>query len=189
MKMGFKQLVCLVSGVFFLALGAGLVGGRLVVQKRQASGPELPVETTANSGRLRAEKPPVSSWTGTIRPAPGDDVSPVEPAAEEKDQPVPASRVSERATAPAAKESSSVPPVRYVIQATATSNHEDARAARAKIMAEGFPVGIFEVNLDEKGKWYRVQVGPYESEAEARRALGPVRKIEGFEKSYVRVRE
>lgn len=189
MKMGFKQIVCLVSGVFFLALGGGLVGGRLVVQKRQASAPEFPVEAAANSGKPRAVKPPAASWTGTMRPTAGNDVSPIEPATREKNQPTPSSQTAERATGPIAEESSTVPPERYVIQAMSTSSRDDAHAARKKIMVEGFSVGIFEVNLGEKGRWYRVYIGPYESESEARRALAPVRKIEGFEESFVRARE
>jgi cell division protein FtsN len=67
-----------------------------------------------------------------------------------------------------------------------TSDRSDASAARNRIMAEGFPAGIFEANLGEKGRWYRVYVGPYENEAEAQQVLESVRLIPGFKASFVK---
>jgi cell division protein FtsN len=73
-----------------------------------------------------------------------------------------------------------------MIQAISTSNQEDASNSRRQLMAEGFPAGIFEADLGERGKWYRVYIGPYDSEAEARLGLEAVQKIPGFEASFVK---
>jgi cell division protein FtsN len=75
---------------------------------------------------------------------------------------------------------------KYMIQAISTSDNEDAGAARKKLMAEGFPAGIFEADLGARGKWYRVYVGPYGSDEEAQQAVKAVHRIPGFEASFVK---
>jgi cell division protein FtsN len=75
---------------------------------------------------------------------------------------------------------------KYVIQALSTSSQADATATRKKILNEGFAAGVFEADLGAKGRWFRVYIGPYDSEGEAQLALQSIRKIPGFAKSFVK---
>ena len=80
-------------------------------------------------------------------------------------------------------------PIRFVIQVLSTAKRIDARVARDKIMAADFPAGVFEANIPERGRWYRVYVGPYDTPDEARIALEVVQDIPGFEESFVKALE
>jgi cell division septation protein DedD len=169
--MGFKQLVCLITGVFLLALGGGLMGGRLAASARIAGTMEEPRETTATPVVVPDE------------PAPVDLTTPATPSETVAPRPVPAETPPPPAGPVAAPAHSRLS---FVVQATATPSRADARNARKKMMAAGLPAGIFEADLGARGTWYRVYVGPYETEAEARQVLDAVRAIPGYGESFVK---
>jgi cell division protein FtsN len=187
MKIRAGQLICLILGVLFVSLGGGMLGGRLIAGKSGAvavqrpSSPMESVDTTtikdSPPSPLRAEPElqPESEDTS----ATAGEVAPVAPSV---DEPVAALKD----TVVAAEEPSAESEINYVIQAISTSIRTDAHAARKRIMVKGFPAGIFEADLPGKGRWYRVYVGPYETEAEARRALEAVRDIPGFSESFLK---
>lgn len=78
---------------------------------------------------------------------------------------------------------------RYVVQVISSPSRTDAIAARNKIMGAGFPAGIFEADLGAKGKWYRIYVGPYDNEFEAKAALDSVQEVSGYTSSFVKALE
>jgi len=177
-RIGLGQFICLVLGVFLVALGAGRIGGRLSAQMRISSQTERPSEA-ARDRQESAEPGQVAPDADGLTAAPEPEPPPAEETAQET------SHVSE-AAAPAVPAPGTEQDSKYVIQALSTSRRDDAKASREKIMAAGFPAGIFEVELAGKGKWYRVCIGPYETEAEARSSLESVSKIPGFRESFVR---
>jgi cell division protein FtsN len=183
MKIGLAQLICLILGVFLLSFGGGLYGGRLAAE-RQA---RTLRESTATSA---AHSPNSVTTPATAVPQDQKKATPdlllSLPAIPEKPQQNPPS--AKNADSPRSPESqpSKTAGTRFMIQAISTSNQEDASNSRRQLMAEGFPAGIFEADLGERGKWYRVYIGPYDSEAEARLGLEAVQKIPGFEASFVK---
>ena len=179
--MGVGQLICFVVGVLLLSLGGGLAGGRWALQRQGVSTPENAIEAPARLEEPHAAEPPAASKNAPAQKAVEDNrqtLSPPRPSQREG--------ATETAAKPSAGKSSGTVVSKYVIQAISTSSRADARNARRKIMAEGFPAGIFEVDLGEKGRWYRVYVGPYDTEAEVRVALESVRTIPGFKASFVK---
>ena len=177
-RIGLGQFICLVLGVFLVALGAGRIGGRLGAQKLIASQTERPSEA-AGDRQESAEPEQVAPDADGLAAAPKSEPTPAEETAQET------SHVSE-AAAPAVPAPGTGQDSKYVIQALSTSRQDDAKASREKIIAAGFPAGVFAVELVGKGKWYRVYIGPYKTEAEARLSLESVSKIPGFRESFVR---
>lgn len=47
----------------------------------------------------------------------------------------------------------------YLVQVASFSNQKDAEAAKAKLATKGYSASIQEINLPDKGVWYRVRVG------------------------------
>lgn len=176
-RIGIGQFICLVLGVFLVALGAGRIGGRLSAQMRISSQAERPSE--AATDRQESAEPEQDEPKPFLMTVPEPEPPPAEETAQE------ASHVSE-AAAPAVPALGTGQDSKYVIQALSTSRQDDAKASREKIMAAGFPAGVFAVELVGKGKWYRVYIGPYNTEAEARSSLESVSKIPGFRESFVR---
>ena len=189
MKIGLGQLICLILGVSFLSLGGGLAGGRMAARKQVDTGHE-PSGATAvvTPQKSPAEAPAAPQISHRPAASTKNNQTPL-PENRKKSQPAPPVKVDAnlRYVSPSKQgERSRVVGSKYMIQAISTSDHKDAGAARRKLMAEGFPAGIFEADLGERGKWYRVYVGPYNSEEEAQKAVKAVHRIPGFEASFVK---
>jgi len=75
---------------------------------------------------------------------------------------------------------------RYVIQVHSTTTRADASEARNEMIGAGFPAGIFEADLGERGLWYRIYVGPYDSEYEAQIQLESIREMAGYGSSFIK---
>ncbi|GAB4330489.1 MAG: hypothetical protein Kow0099_01080 [Candidatus Abyssubacteria bacterium] len=191
MRTGFGQLICLIAGVFLLSLGSGLAGARWAIHRhaltesgeiheKSASSPESPdqtrlpsIDTVATPGNEQSSRTPPEQIPDPLR-------NPIVPP--------PVTGKSEAEPSPPSSESVPQPELQseFVIQAISTSKREEAITARNTFINQGFPAGIFEVDLGDKGKWYRVYVGPYDSEADARADLESVRQVPGFKASFVK---
>jgi len=199
MKIRLLRLVCLIAGVAFLAFGAGLIGGH-IMQK-----PETPDDAHVTQEAIPSPQPqepagaPAASSQSETEKAPEDDSvtalpisyeAPPEKEAFETTAPViEGSFLPEQALPAAQKEAAPQRETKYVVQVLSTPNRPDAAEARNKMIAAGYPAGIFEVNLGEKGMWYRIYVGPYDTESEARAVQHSVSKIAGFASSFVKALE
>lgn len=104
----------------------------------------------------------------------------------QREQPVPAESVSvaRKQTLPAASTSARAAPEekgiaqvvksfdqwrgKYLIHISSFRELDRARNEAAFLDGKGFPVHIVEVNLSEKGKWFRVYAGPWLTRDEAR---------------------
>jgi cell division protein FtsN len=205
MRVGTGQLVCLILGILFVSLGGGMLGGRLLSGKSGAvavkpqpdavEGSEsIPAKDSSlllpgTESRRKSEGVSTNGEAESVESVKLGEVAPGDLSTENRVPPVlsanqPAA-TREKATATVEKPSVGSK-VTYVIQAMSTSSQADAHAARKRIMARGFPSGIFEANLPGRGKWYRVYVGPYDAETEARKALETVRDIPGFAESFLK---
>ena len=190
MRIGTGQLVCLILGILFVSLGGGMLGGRLIAGKTGAVAVQHPPDAVESADTTAIKDSPLPLPWAESEPQPeiGDTstvAGEVAPAEISEIDPAPA--VEE--TVVAAEEPSAESKVNYVIQAMSTSNRTDAYAARKRIMAEGFPAGIFEADLPGRGTWYRVYIGPYETETEAQLPLEAVRDIPGFAESFLKTIE
>ena len=185
MRIGLGQLICLILGVSFLSLGGGLAGGRMAARKQVDTAHEPSGATAVVTPQKLPAAPQISH-----RPAASTKNNQTSlPKNRKKNQPTPSVKADAnlRYVSPSKQgERSRVVGSKYMIQAISTSDHEDAGTARKKLMAEGFPAGIFEADLGERGKWYRVYVGPYDSDEEAQSAVKAVHRIPGFEASFVK---
>lgn len=194
MKIGTGQLVCLALGVFFLAFGGGLLGGRLAAEKYLDPASEATVAPAAKgafgSGTAEAEQVRSIGGTGPAASTVAGEKKPAGPASSTA-SPYTSPNAGRGAGPDITGETSTTPGarIRFVIQVLSTAKRIDARVARDKIMAAGFPAGVFEANIPERGRWYRVYVGPYDTSDEARIALEVVRDIPGFEGSFVKALE
>jgi len=203
MRIGIAQLICLVVGIFMLSLGGGFIGGRLAVQKHATPLSAAPARVAEETKPSLAEGMPETSpakpdqttrdEADTLEQPPAP--APKKPDVSPKEIPKPTSRPSTQTRnttdtrARVIKEASEPHSSNYAVQVLSTQNLNDARLAERTLKAKGFPAQIFEVDLGDKGKWYRVYVGPYKSEAEAGWVAKDVRSNPGFQKSFVKFLE
>lgn len=189
MRIGLGQLICLILGVSFLSLGGGLAGGRIAARKQADAAYEASNDTAAVTPQQKPaglpEAPQIANGPATsarMNQAPLTENG-------KKSQPTPSTKADAKISyiSPSRREDHArVVSSKYMIQAISTSDREDAGAARRKLMAQGFPAGIFEADLGERGKWYRVYVGPYDSDKEAQQVAKKMHGIPGFEASFVK---
>ncbi len=66
-------------------------------------------------------------------------------------------------------------PMEYLIQAASFRDADDAETLRASLLLQDLPASMTRVALND-GNWYRVTVGPYDSQTEAGRALSKLRQ-------------
>lgn len=65
----------------------------------------------------------------------------------------------------------------YMIQAASLRNESDADALRARLALEGYESAIQRVNVEGKGTYYRVRIGPYESRRTVKNEINRLRDI------------
>lgn len=213
------QIICLIAGVAFLALGAGLLGGRIAAQKGDnppvapatenaspvVSAPEPVQEEPVRDAEKEADvsdAPPLSEEQPqkaqsepaqpptVLRATRPPDTLPVKEPHEATSPMIEKSLApSQLSPAPVKEAAPSGSPTKYVVQVLSTPNRSDASSARNKIMVAGFPAGVFEADLGERGIWYRIYVGPYDTESEAQAVLESVRTMPEFAASFVKTLE
>jgi cell division septation protein DedD len=198
MKIRLLRLICLIAGVAFLAFGAGLIGGHIMQRAESpdahvtqeatpSSQPQEPAGAPAASPQLETEKAPENEDMAAFPISYGalpekESIETIAPVVEESFLPKQTLSAGQKEAAPQREK-------KYVVQVLSTPNRPDAAEARNKMITAGYPAGIFEVDLGEKGMWYRIYVGPYDTESEARAVQDSVSKIAGFASSFVKALE
>jgi len=189
MNIRIGQLICLVTGVFLLALGSGLAGGRWAIQ-REGILSSKPSRVDQIPDESKPAEPLTKAPSESASDAVSVDTLTLPPVTTEQNLPLPSpDMVPSASNVPAAGPPADKllkPPIRYVVQAVSTPSRNDASVARKKIMNAGYSAGIFEVDLGERGKWYRVYIGPFDTETEAMQVLTSVKQISGFTSSFVK---
>ena len=84
--------------------------------------------------------------------------------------------------APAAPKPAAVPPSAsgFVVQVASFNNRKEAEATRTKLAAKGYSATLSEVELNDKGTWYRVRIGRHlerEAAAEIATKIGGGAKV------------
>ncbi len=112
----------------------------------------------------KGEQPPLGSGINLPQEAPRPEASasmPAKPRSEVKPAVDTSSSPPPAATAPAGTK------VSWVIQAASFQAFEDARKLKERLEAKGFESFVKEADLGKKGKWYRVIIGPFPTDAAA----------------------
>lgn len=105
------------------------------------------------------------------------------PAEKQAASPAVATRPSKAAASPAEKV---VRRGHYAVQVESSQDKAKAERQVELLKKRGFTSYLEEVNIEGKGRFFRVMVGPYESKAEARQARNALAKDSRFAGSYVR---
>lgn len=93
------------------------------------------------------------------------------------------SQAESAVVAPASNEVSDFTGVAYTIQIASVKELKDAQRALADVLKKDYPGYIVQRNLGDKGVWYRVYVGKFDTKPDADAYLGEVQK--GFPSAFV----
>lgn len=121
---------------------------------QQASPAEpLPLSFFENLPKGAKETQPVLGSGINEQPAPAKStVAPKQPATEEKP-------VAAEPAQPKQPQESKPQAATYLVQVASLSSLKDAEATKARLATKGYSATIAEVDLGEKGYWYRIRVG------------------------------
>jgi len=122
----------------------------------------------------------------SVTPAPVQDAPKAKPQRESK----PAQQVTAVKAAvesvpvvDSAQQQAELKDVNYRLQLASFRTESDAMAMQGKLARAGYKAQVEMANLDEKGRWYRLFSGPYDSRAKAETAQLQIEtqmKIKGF---------
>lgn len=176
------------GGVAVLVAATGLLLVPTLMRGPETPPPASPVrEKTPTTG---SPTTPASTLPATppAEKRAGDETAPSAPAAVERSRPGASDdRSAERPTEPAATEpiERASPPLpaetatageaRYTLQVAAFTTEEEAAAERARLAPTGYEISVARADLAAKGTWYRVFLGRFASEEDARKASEAIR--------------
>ena len=151
-------------------------------QTQEAVVQEVPLGSGINPRKNAVAK---NGATGSreVVPETGSEPQVTPDTASKKSPPAPAP-VAEQKQSPSAAQMSAAKEGKYVVQTASFRAEADARALAQKLKPE-FPAYVREVDLGEKGVWFRVLVGPWAHRDEAdesRRRVKESVKLDGFVK-------
>ncbi len=178
-----------VSIVVLLAAGTGLAG-YIYGYRKAMEGPETgqqsavtDQEVIAPGGRSGADSQATVTFYTAL----------TEPRADTPDKQDLLSPETQRtATATATNAATSPPPIapslrkedgRLMLQVASYKKAEAASKLLESLSGEGYAGTVVRADLGDRGIWYRVRVGPYSGEQEAKRVLSKLRKernLKGF---------
>lgn len=130
-------------------------------QSPVAASPAPPVPLSFFDNLPRGQKQTVLGSGINEKPKPvSPPAAPNQPVQKQVTQPAAPPAVPKPAAAPAASG--------FVVQVASFNNRKEAEATRTKLAAKGYSATLSEVELNDKGTWYRVRIGRHlEKEAAA----------------------
>ena len=171
-----------VSVVVLLVAGAGLAGyiyGQKEARKVLHAAKPLPSPGQdagpASMGSVAGSQTPVTFYSTLTEPRePPPPVQRPVPAPAPKPEPTPtaAATATPTATAP------------LILQIASYAREDAAARLLADLSQQGYKGSVVRADLGERGIWYRVRVGPYADEKDARRALEKLREERNL-KGYI----
>ena len=164
------QFSICVGIVVVLLAGAGLVG--YVLGGRDAE--ERLTQVSETTADISPEPEPVPARTDTRSPVTFYTVL-TETKGETPPSPTPRKAPAETEEEPAAVDRSGGD-LAIFLQVASYKGRESAAGLLEKLSAEGYSGSVQVADLGERGTWYRVRIGPYGSEEEAKRVLDKLRK-------------
>jgi cell division septation protein DedD len=165
------------------------------LQETPATAEEAPVEEPAAAEKSAAETavstPPAPAKTEQPVQTPKPEPKPAVTAPKPEPKPAVTSPKPEPAkTQPAEAKPVTVtkeaPNKRYVVQVSSSQDKSMAASQTDILKQKGFAAFVEEADLGAKGRFYRVMIGPFPTEAEAQRIRSQVVKDPMFAASYVR---
>lgn len=136
------------------------------------------------------EKPEVKSTTASEQPPPAPEKpKAAEPAPPPKPEPkvaAPAPKPEPKKPAPPPAKKEEPPTFHYAIQVASSQDKSMAASHMEVLKGKGFASYVEEVDLGAKGRFFRVMVGPFQTEAEANKAQGKLAADSRFADCYVR---
>ncbi len=87
---------------------------------------------------------------------------------------------------PIASSKKEVSKTRFAVQISASQDKETSNSQAEQLKKKGFTTYIEEINVPGKGRFYRVLVGPFPTEAEAGKIRSQIAKDSSFAGCYVR---
>jgi len=161
---------------------------KVAPKQETPAAPQKPIATPAK---------PEAKPTSTAQPAAAAAV-PAPPAAQPKPktvepvhQPKPAAVVAPPAIPvkkpePPASPQKETSKSRFAVQISASQDKSIANSQAEQLKKKGFTAYIEEIDVAGKGRFYRVLVGPFQTEAEAGQIRGQIAKDSSFAGCYVR---
>jgi cell division protein FtsN len=139
---------------------------------------------------------PEPKATPTVQPAKASAPAPVptkpKPAEQAARAPKAAPEAVTQAAVPKKSESSPIPPQkeaskgRFAVQVSSSQDKSMAVFQEEQLKKKGFTTYIEEIDVANKGRFYRVIVGPFPTEGVANAARGEIAKDSSFKECYVR---
>ncbi|HVG18623.1 MAG TPA: SPOR domain-containing protein [Blastocatellia bacterium] len=160
-------LACLVAAYFiFLSSGRGPKDGQAVVETGEVN-PE-------SSSPVAAPQAPNSPTSASDEAQPVAPTSPDVPTA--PDAPTAASAEKTDAASPSATANVGAETQwRYALQALASQSAEEADAFAERVKGAGIPAYVISADIANRGRWFRVRVGGFNTAQEAQRFAAEAR--------------
>ncbi len=182
---GAKRLVLLASLVLSLVAFSLMLGIR-IERYQQSAG-----EVMRQASPQEISKPVGSSSKTDNKAEPAESSSPVAlPKTEVK--PKAASAAPAKTKAPAPAKDTSPPPKKavqrghYAVQVESSQDRTKASLQVRLLKDKGFKSYLEEVDLGDKGRYFRVMVGPFQTKAEAGKVRSALAEDSRFTGSYIR---
>ena len=160
-----------VSIVVLLVAGAGLAGYIYGQKKARESSETVEPVSSLDQGVVAPSSDPVADSQAPVTFYSALTEARENPAPPETPAPKPAPNPTATATNP------------LMLQVASYSKNGAASKLLASLSAEGYSGTVVRADLGERGVWYRVRVGPYKGEKDAKRALDKLREersLKGF---------
>ena len=158
---------------------------KVAPKQETPAAPQKPIATPAK---------PEAKPTSAAQPAAAPALPVAQPkpkASEPIHQPKPAAEVAPPAAPvkkpePLASSQKETSKSRFAVQISASQDKSIANSQADQLKKKGFTAYIEEIDVAGKGRFYRVLVGPFRTEAEAGQIRGQIAKDSSFAECYVR---
>lgn len=157
--------------------------GKAAAAQPQEAPPGAPEKPEAKA-TAPSKQPPASEKPEAAEPAPAPKPEPKVAAPAPKPEPKAAAQTPKPAPPPVKKEES--PTLHYAVQVASSQDKSMAASHMEILKGKGFASYIEEVDLGAKGRFFRVMVGPFQTEAEASEARSRLITDSRFADSFVR---
>jgi cell division protein FtsN len=146
---------------------------RLPEDQKDTTVPEIKKQPEDNQKPKPATQPKASQSTSK-KPAPKAVAKKVQP---QKAAPKTKEKEQKKVSTAGTKKTTAPTGAVYTVQAASVKNAKDADQLVARLKKKGFPAYRTLGKVPEKGIWFRIRIGKYNSRAEANKTLNKLKKL------------